>query len=294
MLSRSARGPRVGRDRASRPGPAARPRRTRRPAPMRHRRSPARPRPCGPANIAERLMQGATPEVGRADIARLDDTGDGRRDACRSRRPADVTARESAVDFSAVPGRPAGLRVADRRGPVPSEQRCLAQAIYFEARGESEKGQAAVAQVVLNRVSSGLYPRRSAASSSRTGNIIMPASSHLPARGGRCGSPSPMPGGARSMSPPRSRAAKPMSPMSATRPIITRFMCILIGREGCSEPTGSASTSSTNCGRGKVSRSNLDRRRRKTAIFGAMIANSDRGVPASQRGLAFRACRFGL
>ena len=40
-----------------------------------------------------------------------------------------------------------------------SEQRCLAEAIYFEARSEPEEGQAAVAQVVLNRVLSGLYPR---------------------------------------------------------------------------------------------------------------------------------------
>lgn len=39
------------------------------------------------------------------------------------------------------------------------EQRCLAEAIYFEARSEPEEGQAAVAQVVLNRVRSGLYPR---------------------------------------------------------------------------------------------------------------------------------------
>ncbi|GGC62308.1 cell wall hydrolase [Chelatococcus reniformis] len=38
------------------------------------------------------------------------------------------------------------------------EQRCLAEAIYFEARSEPEAGQAAVAQVVLNRVRSGLYP----------------------------------------------------------------------------------------------------------------------------------------
>ena len=36
---------------------------------------------------------------------------------------------------------------------------CLAQALYFEARGESVKGQFAVAEVVLNRVDSGLYPR---------------------------------------------------------------------------------------------------------------------------------------
>jgi spore germination cell wall hydrolase CwlJ-like protein len=38
------------------------------------------------------------------------------------------------------------------------EENCLAQAVYFEARSEPEAGQAAVAQVVLNRVSSGLYP----------------------------------------------------------------------------------------------------------------------------------------
>lgn len=38
------------------------------------------------------------------------------------------------------------------------EERCLAEAIYFEARSEPEDGQAAVAQVVLNRVKSGLYP----------------------------------------------------------------------------------------------------------------------------------------
>jgi hypothetical protein len=38
------------------------------------------------------------------------------------------------------------------------EQRCLAEAVYFEARSESEAGQAAVAQVVLNRAVSGLYP----------------------------------------------------------------------------------------------------------------------------------------
>lgn len=38
------------------------------------------------------------------------------------------------------------------------EQRCLAEAVYFEARGESERGQLAVAQVVLNRVKNPAYP----------------------------------------------------------------------------------------------------------------------------------------
>jgi spore germination cell wall hydrolase CwlJ-like protein len=41
---------------------------------------------------------------------------------------------------------------------LDKEQRCLAEAVYFEARSEPEDGQAAVAQVVLNRVRSGLYP----------------------------------------------------------------------------------------------------------------------------------------
>lgn len=38
------------------------------------------------------------------------------------------------------------------------ELRCLAEVVYFEARSEPERGQAAVAQVVLNRVQSELYP----------------------------------------------------------------------------------------------------------------------------------------
>lgn len=38
------------------------------------------------------------------------------------------------------------------------ERRCLAQAIYYEARSESRVGQLAVADVVLNRVASPVYP----------------------------------------------------------------------------------------------------------------------------------------
>ncbi|MEM7076288.1 MAG: cell wall hydrolase [Pseudomonadota bacterium] len=44
-------------------------------------------------------------------------------------------------------------------GPVDDTQwRCLAEAIYFEARGESVKGQFAVAEVILNRVDSADFP----------------------------------------------------------------------------------------------------------------------------------------
>src|SRR5712691_11672064 len=47
---------------------------------------------------------------------------------------------------------------ADRRSRAKSEK-CLAEAIYFEARGEAVRGQMAVAQVVLNRAFSGKYPK---------------------------------------------------------------------------------------------------------------------------------------
>jgi hypothetical protein len=44
-------------------------------------------------------------------------------------------------------------------GPARAKaEKCLANAIYFEARGEPVRGQIAVAQVVMNRVFSGYYP----------------------------------------------------------------------------------------------------------------------------------------
>ncbi len=43
-------------------------------------------------------------------------------------------------------------------GELSDAQRCLAQAVYFEARSETLEGQLAVAQVVLNRVESRRYP----------------------------------------------------------------------------------------------------------------------------------------
>ena len=58
----------------------------------------------------------------------------------------------------------------DQRGRSPAErlgldeksrsksEKCLAEAVYFESRGEAVRGQIAVAQVVMNRVFSGKYP----------------------------------------------------------------------------------------------------------------------------------------
>jgi spore germination cell wall hydrolase CwlJ-like protein len=47
---------------------------------------------------------------------------------------------------------------AQRVAEAAQQRTCLAQAIYHEARGEPEKGQWAVAEVILNRVASSSYP----------------------------------------------------------------------------------------------------------------------------------------
>ena len=59
---------------------------------------------------------------------------------------------------------------ADQRPKSPAErlglagpkrakaEKCLANAVYFEARSEPVRGQIAVAQVVMNRAFSGFYP----------------------------------------------------------------------------------------------------------------------------------------
>ena len=73
---------------------------------------------------------------------------------------ADVNAQVSA-DMSAPPA-------AAPRVPAPSEMaalqalvktECLADAMYYEARGEGREGELAIAEVVYNRMRDGNYPR---------------------------------------------------------------------------------------------------------------------------------------
>jgi len=59
--------------------------------------------------------------------------------------------------------RPTFVAHAARQAPAGEasderELRCLAEALYFEARGEPAEGQVAVGQVILNRVASAAYP----------------------------------------------------------------------------------------------------------------------------------------
>jgi spore germination cell wall hydrolase CwlJ-like protein len=55
------------------------------------------------------------------------------------------------------PKTPAERLELDEKGYAKAEK-CLAEAVYFESRGEKVRGQIAVAQVVMNRVFSGYYP----------------------------------------------------------------------------------------------------------------------------------------
>lgn len=47
----------------------------------------------------------------------------------------------------------------DTAAPMSEQMRCLAGAVYFEARGEPLTGQLAVAQVIINRTEDGRFPR---------------------------------------------------------------------------------------------------------------------------------------
>jgi spore germination cell wall hydrolase CwlJ-like protein len=60
----------------------------------------------------------------------------------------------------ATPSPPSLVDLVSSSSPGTSDEEsaCLAKAVYFEARGESLEGQLAVAQVILNRAKSGIYP----------------------------------------------------------------------------------------------------------------------------------------
>ena len=68
-----------------------------------------------------------------------------------------VASKGEVTGESQRPRTPAERLGLDARNRAKSEK-CLTDAIYFEARGEAVRGQIAVAQVVLNRAFSGYYP----------------------------------------------------------------------------------------------------------------------------------------
>jgi spore germination cell wall hydrolase CwlJ-like protein len=83
----------------------------------------------------------------------------------QARAAACLSALLILANCAAVPEPEIG-RAAPDPSPAPAELRvdqgalaCLAEAIYFEARGTGPKGEAAVAHVVVNRAKSPKFPR---------------------------------------------------------------------------------------------------------------------------------------
>jgi hypothetical protein len=68
-----------------------------------------------------------------------------------------VAAKGEVTGHGKRPRTPAERLNLDAKERAKSEK-CLAEAVYFESRGEVKRGQIAVAQVVMNRVFSGYYP----------------------------------------------------------------------------------------------------------------------------------------
>jgi hypothetical protein len=86
------------------------------------------------------------------------------------RGPLSADAVSRALAAQVAPGVQAGAQVsaqvsaqasevADAKQARARELDCLAQAVYFEARGESPRGQAAVATVIMNRVKNPHFPK---------------------------------------------------------------------------------------------------------------------------------------
>jgi spore germination cell wall hydrolase CwlJ-like protein len=69
----------------------------------------------------------------------------------------------------------------DPHAPMSDEMRCLAGAVYFEARGEALAGQLAVAQVIINRSEDGRFPRTYCGVVAQPGQFSFMRGSSMPA-----------------------------------------------------------------------------------------------------------------
>ena len=126
----------------------------------------------------------------RADRRRPAEAREAGRPKSRSAQPQRRRARGDDVPRG---GRGRGAKLdLDALDALPSasggaEWQCLAQAIYFESRGEPLDGQIAVAEVVLNRARTATFHVRSAASPTRAASSPTSAT----ATPTRCGAASP-------------------------------------------------------------------------------------------------------
>ena len=107
----------------------------------------------------EQQLAGASEPNARVELTAFRD-----KDGLRARGSASLfeSADARAMMVQAVLRGPSALGEQAQRPAAPSvnqrEHDCLAQTIYYEARGETQRGQLAVAEVVMNRVRSPHYP----------------------------------------------------------------------------------------------------------------------------------------
>jgi len=106
----------------------------------------------GPASALERWAPGAEPVM----VTAFDETGikSAALDGGNEGPGGESVVGQGDVSRLGTPAQRLALSGSARA----KAQRCLAEAVYFEARGEPLRGQEAVAQVVMNRVFSGYYP----------------------------------------------------------------------------------------------------------------------------------------
>lgn len=72
------------------------------------------------------------------------------------------------------------VAMVDADAALDAELRCLAGAVYFEARGEPLDGQLAVAQVIINRTEDGRFPRSYCGVVRQKGQFSFMRGQHMP------------------------------------------------------------------------------------------------------------------
>ena len=102
------------------------------------------------------VMPGALPDPDMKVVASLPPAAD---DASKVNESGESIAAKGEVNSDNQRAKTPAERLGlfDEKSRAKSEK-CLAEAVYFEARGEAVRGQIAVAQVVMNRTFSGFYP----------------------------------------------------------------------------------------------------------------------------------------
>ncbi len=109
--------------------------------------TPSVPKPTSDATAKATALAYADPDAGEKNASKIFDAVMAKKGRGALVLDPNIDAQHAWVNYAL----PANVHSA-------SEVKCLATAIYFEARGEPERGQIAVAQVVLNRLKNPAYP----------------------------------------------------------------------------------------------------------------------------------------